>query len=431
MKFDGLNCPSIISQLNRKWKVIIMAKKRKAASGSGSIRKRANGTWEARYIVGVDPATGKSIRKSIYGKTQKEVREKLRAATAAIDEGTYFEPAKMTLGKWLEEWLDTYTENIKPMTMDNYTYAIRKKIIPRIGAVPLAGLTTLQIQRMCNDLHNGTDGNRPLSPKSVENIRGILHKALDQAVRLGYIRSNPSKAVILPKVIRPDLKPLEGEMVTAFMEAVKDDPYRIVFLVDLYTGMRQGEILGLTWDCVDFERNQITVRHQLLKRPGGKYYIGPTKNNRTRVMTVAPSVMTFLSQRKAQQDEHRLIAGDLWDKTGLVHTDKTCTELCDSPGLVFTNPIGRHLASITVYTHFKAAVRSIGADTVRFHDLRHSFATFSLENGDDVKTVQEALGHATVSFTLNVYGHVTDKMRNDHAERMETFIQSKLNGSKG
>ena len=115
--------------------------KRRAAAGSGSLRKRANGTWEARYVVGVDPATGKSIRKSVYGKTQKEVREKLRAATAAIDEGTYFEPAKLTLAQWLEEWLATYTGDIKPLTLDAYQRQIRNNIVPYIGAIPLASLS--------------------------------------------------------------------------------------------------------------------------------------------------------------------------------------------------------------------------------------------------------------------------------------------------
>ncbi len=406
--------------------------KRRAAAGSGSLRKRANGTWEARYVVGVDPATGKSIRKSVYGKTQKEVREKLRAATAAIDEGTYFEPAKLTLAQWLEEWLATYTGDIKPLTLDAYQRQIRNNIVPYIGAIPLASLSAPQIQRLYNDLQEGSR-KQPLAPKTIKNLHGVLHKALKQAVNIGYIRANPSDSVVVPRVIKSEIKPLEGDDVTAFMDAVQSDPYKLVYLIDLYTGMRQGEILGLSWDCVDFAKRKIVVRQQLQKqkKKGGQFYLAPLKNDKTRTVTVAASVMGFLAERRAEQAEQRLSAGSLWDPTGNVHTDDTCTQLCAAPNLVFTNALGGHLVAGTVYKHFKRLVASIGMDEARFHDLRHSFAVASLEMGDDVKTVQSNLGHATASFTLDVYGHVSEKMREDSADRMEAYIQSKVNSRKG
>lgn len=400
-----------------------MANKR-AAPGNGNIRKRSNGSWEARFVSGTDLGTGKSIRKSIYGKTQREVREKLRAATSSVDDGTYFEPERITLEQWLEEWLSTYTNDLKPLTLDAYQRQMRLNVIPYLGKAQLAALTAPQIQRLYNDLQRGRN-RKALSAKTIKNLHAILHRSLKQAVTIGYIRTNPADAVVVPRVIKSEIKPLEGDEVGAFMVAVENEEFRLVFLVDLYTGMRQGEVLGLTWDCVDFRRRQIIVKKQLQqgKVKGSPYYFAPLKNNKTRVLTVAPTVMSYLQEQRANQAEQRLAAGPLWDRTGQVYTDSDCTKLCTDCKLVFTNGLGRHLAINTVYKHFKRVVAKIGLDATRFHDLRHSFATASLENGDDIKTVQEALGHATASFTLDIYGHASERMKEDSAQRMEEYIK--------
>lgn len=406
---------------------------KRAAAGSGNLRKRPNGTWEARYIVGVDSATGKSIRKSVYGKTQKEVREKLRAAVAAIDVGEYFEPSKMTVGQWLDEWLLTYTGDLKPLTLDSYRRHIENNIKPHIGGVRLSSLTAPIIQRLYNNLQSGAD-KAPLSAKTIKNLHGVLHKALKQAVMVGYIKTNPADAVTVPRVQKKEIQPLEGGSIVAFMDAVQNEKYRLVYLVDLYTGMRQGEILGLTWDCVDFQNNTIHIKRQLQKQKnaGGRFYFAPLKNGKSRSVKVAPAVMRYLCEQKVAQSQTRLIAGELWDNSGGVYTDDTCSELSTEPNLVFTNELGGHLVGGTVYKRFKAIARNIGIPTARFHDLRHSFAVASLENGDDIKTVQSNLGHATASFTLDVYGHVSERMAQDSADRMEAYIMRvSKNTSKG
>lgn len=405
---------------------------KRSAHGSGSIRKRPNGTWEARYTLGNDPGTGKPIRKSVYGKTQKEVREKLRAATAAIDEGTYFEPAKFTLGQWLDEWLITYTADLKPLTLAAYQAHIEKNIKPYIGAVRLAALDAPTIQRLYNRLHCPPEPQKPLSAKTIKNLHGVLHKALKQAVEVGYIKFNPSDACKLPKVKRTEIQPLEGDTVSALFTALEGDRYRLLYLIDLFTGMRQGELLGLTWDCVDFERNEICIQKQLQKQKtkGGHFYFAPLKNGKSRSVTVAPSVMGYFRAQRATQAEQRVRAGQRWDGTGGVFKDANCQALSPKNiGLVFTNEWGGHLVGVTVYKHFKQLAADIGIPSARFHDLRHSFAVASLESGDDIKTVQENLGHATASFTLDVYGHVSAQMKKDSADRMEQYIQKRA--SKG
>ena len=384
-----------------------MRKTRKHAQGAGTIRKRAYGRWEARFTTGFDPASGKQVQKSIYGKTQKEVREKLAQITTELDDGTYMEPTKDTVEEWLDTWLETYVKySVKPYTLDAYQRNCDNYIKPMLGKIRLAALNAPQIQRF----YNGLLTEKELSPKTVRNIHGVFHKALEQAVKLGMIRSNPTNLCDLPKVRRKEIHPMEQEEITAFLKAIEGCKYELVYRVTLFTGMRQGEILGLTWDCVDFQHNALYVNKQLqkTKKVGGQYALAPTKSGRSRMITVAPSVMNLLKKQKSQQAQMRLLAGEAWN---------------NSLDLVFTNELGGHLSHFTVYIHFKRIVKELGMPEERFHDLRHSFAVASIESGDDIKTVQSNLGHATASFTLDVYGHISQKMRQQSADRMEQFIR--------
>lgn len=382
-------------------------KSKKNAQGAGTIRKRSDGRWEARYTTGFEPATGKQKQKSIYGKAQKEVREKLAEITTELDSGAYIEPSKESLGEWLEIWLDTYVQfSAKPYTLDAYQRVCRNHLQPMLGADRLPALSALQIQKFYNSLL--IDQN--LSPKTVRNIHGVLHRALDQAVKLGMIRNNPTNLCDLPKACRKEIYPMEQDKIELFLQAIKGHPYELLYLVTLFTGMRQGEVLGLTWGCVDFEHNTIYVDKQLqkTKKVGGSYTLAPTKNSRARIITAAVSVMSLLKKQKRRQAEAQLLAGYEWNNRW---------------GLVFTNERGGHLTHFTVYKHFNEAVTSIGLQEERFRDLRHSYAVAAIESGDNIKTVQSNLGHATASFTLDVYGHVSQKMRQQSAARMEEFVR--------
>ena len=165
------------------------------AQGEGTIRQRKDGTWEARYTVGRDPGTGKQIQKSVYGPTQKAVRQKLQQIAQAIDEGTYFEPSKMTVAAWMETWLQEYLGNVKPGTVANYTQHVRNHIVPALGAVKLSALQPPQIQHLYNQMQ--ADG---LSAKTIKNLHGAMHRALQTAVRMGYLKTNPAKGCILPRI---------------------------------------------------------------------------------------------------------------------------------------------------------------------------------------------------------------------------------------
>lgn len=390
---------------------------KKNTSGAGSIRKKTvvrNGTeytyWEARFTTGFDPSTGKQKQRSITGKTQKEVAQKLRQFTAELDNGTYHEPSKMTVGEWLDIWKDEYLMSVKPRTQDSYTATVNTHLKPAFGAMKLELLSTHDIQRFYNRLRNGDKTQAALSPKTIRNIHGVLHKALEQAVDLNYIRTNPASKCRLPKVEKTEIKPLDSDQIKAFLGACKGHPYEYVYVVTLFTGLREGEVLGLTWDCVNFNKGTITINKQLLRkrRSDGTYELASPKNGKSRYLTPAPYVMDILQAQKHRQTAWQEQAGSAWEQTGLV----------------FTNELGHNLSAQTVYLHFKKLAEQIGCQNARFHDLRHSYAVAALQSGDDIKTLQENLGHHTAAFTLEVYGHVTEQMKRDSADRMQRFIQS-------
>lgn len=385
-------------------------KSTRGAQGAGTIRQRSDGRWEARYTVGRDPGTGKQIQRSVYGATQQEVRKKLAQVTTDIDGGTYKEPCKMTLSQWLDIWSTEYLGGVKPKTVESYCCQIKVHIKPALGAVKLETLNTHMIQKFYNSLSKERNGKPGLSPKSIKIVHGVLHKALQQAVSIGYIKFNPSDACTIPRVERKEVKPLDNEAITKFLKAIQGHRFEDVYLTLLFTGMRRGEICGLTWDHVNLEKGTILINRQLQNiqgQPGG-FRLVSTKSSKGRTITVATSVVEVLKKHRAKQAEARLLAGPIWKDEGFVFTDDT----------------GSHLSPNTLYHNYKRLVASIGMPDARLHDLRHSYAVAALRAGDDIKTVQGNLGHHTASFTLDTYGHVTEEMKQASADRMNSFIKS-------
>lgn len=395
--------------------------KSRGAQGGGSIRKRPDGRWEARYTTGFDPKTGRQIQRSIYGKTQKEVRQKLNQVTVEIDSGDYLEPSGMKLRDWLDSWLADYSGDKKYSTMKHYRAACETHIKPHLGDVPLSKLNDVIAQKFYNSLSHPEDGEKALSPKTVKNVHGILSKAMSQAARNGLIKFNPCEGAVLPKVSKKEIRPLSNEQVKGLLElADSDEVYGILVKLIVLTGLREAEAMGLTWDCVDFEKGTILVNKQLQKRPksAGGMVFSSLKNGKPRLLRPAPYVMELLRQRQERQRRQRLEAGEAWEEW---HDAQV------KGSLVFTTLTGSYLSPQTVYNHFKVMAAKLGVPNARVHDLRHTFAVLSLENGDDIKTVQGNLGHATAAFTLDVYGHVSDTMQKASAERMERFVQSIVN----
>ena len=223
---------------------------------------------------------------------------------------------------------------------------------------------------------------------------------------------NPCEAAEVPKVIQREIKPLTDAEIPLFLKAIEDNPMRNAYALCLFAGLREGECLGLSWDQVDFEGKKLTISQQLQreKKKNGKYYIAPTtKNGKVRKIVPPDIAFQYLRAERARQAENRLLAGELWS---------------NPHNLVFTTEIGENIAISTFYKTFKKIVAEIGRPDARPHDLRHTAATIAIASGADVKSVQDLLGHATASFTLNVYTHTSDQMKKDTAARMQNYYDN-------
>lgn len=377
-----------------------MARK-KAANGSGlQPRRRADGTYEGRITI-----DGKT--KSFYGKTAAEVRKKMTAAQSQVDAGVYREPSKMTVEQWLDVWQDEYLGRVKLSTRITYHQNIVNYIVPALGHVKLSALNPAQYQRFINDLSRKNG----LSPKYIKNIHGVAHAAFRKARKLRFITENPADDAELPDIGKPKIEALDIPEAKALLNVLDDGLYATIVKIDLFTGMREGEILGLQWSCVDFDKGTITIDKQLC-RPrvkGASYRLDTPKNSKTRVITPAPFVMELLKQQRQRQIEQRLRAGSVWDDHGF-------------PGLCFTYENGKFLCYQVVLRFLRKALKEAGLSERRFHDLRHSFTTLSREAGDDWKTISENLGHYSVAFTLDTYAHLLPSVRRESSQRMEAFI---------
>ena len=383
-------------------------KSNRREAGSGTIFKREDGRWQGQFVSGRNPETGKLIRHSVYGKTQREVAAKLREATASIDCGTYQEPNKLTVAEYAKEYFSTCAVNLSHNTQVSYKRILDKHILPALGKVKLTDLNHRQVQRFVTSL----SAQKGLSAKTVRNIHGVLHNMLESAVRDELLLRNVSERCSLPRVTQHQVRAITTAELSRFLQAIDGKQFRNIFFIDIFSGLRLSEILGLRWDDVDFDYDCIYVRQQLQQKQikgDFSYFLAPPKEGKQRKIILAQNAMQVLRHQRTKQLEQQLAAGALWD---------------NSLHLVFTNDFGQPLNRRTVYKHLKRILLDCGMGNYTFHSLRHSFATISLENGDDIKTVQTNLGHYAASFTLKTYVHVSDQMQRNSAARMQELIAS-------
>ena len=383
-----------------------MAKKR--ANGEGSIRKRKDGRWEGRYTAGHNLETGKPIYRNVLGKTQAEVKEKLKTAIQETQSLDFSKTGQYTVGQWMDVWYENYAKiKVRPSSHQTYKGYIENHIKPNIGDIPLEKLTTLDLQRLYKTLlANGrvdrleSKGQpKGLSPKTVRNIHQILSSALKLAQEQRIILTNPAEGCALPKVEHREMKTLPVEQLQSFLREAKDSGVFELYYLELATGLRRGELLGLKWEDIDLEHGDLRVKRQIA-RINGKVVEAPLKTrNAYRTLPLAEDTISILKEQKKK------VGNSPW---------------------VFPSATGGPISPDSVLHMLHRVLKRAGLPQVRFHDLRHTFATLALQNGVDIKTVSGMLGHFSAGFTLDTYAHVTTSAQKAAANTMGKLLSGSV-----
>ncbi len=388
-----------------------MAKKR--GQGEGTIRKRADGRWEALLSLGI--VDGKPKRKSFYGKTRKEVADKLVAAQRELQQGGMVVTERQTVAQFLTRWLDEVIKPSKePATYRTYAGLARKHLIPALGHHQLGRLAPQHVQAMLTAKSTGDLAGKPCT---VQRLRDVLRNALNQALRWGLVTRNVAELVDPPHYQPPEVQPFTPEEAQAFLAAAKGDRLEALYTVVLAVGLREGEALGLRWEDVDFTKGLIRVRKQV-QRIDGKLQlkdIKTAKRKRSRTVSLPPVLLAALRAHRTRQLEERLLAGGRWQDWDLV----------------FPSTIGTPLDARNVLRRFQTLVATAGLPHQRFHDLRHCCASLLLAQGVPPRVVMEILGHSDIRLTMNTYAHVMPVLQREAADLMEAFLTGTTAGPAG
>ena len=374
----------------------------KRGNGEGSITRRKDGRWMARYTIytadGVE-------RKTIYGKTRSEVAEALSKALSDRAGGLVFDAGSLTLGDYLTRWLeDSVKGNVRHRTYGNYRSHVRHHIVPALGRIKLKNLSPAHVQGLYRSkLDSG------LSPASVRYIHAVLHRSLKQAVKWGLIPRNMAEAVDPPRPTRKEINPLSPEEARKLLEVARGDRLEALYVLAITCGLRQGELLGLKWGDLDLPNKNLRVARQLQRmRDGSGLSLVPTKADRGRNIHLSALAVEALDRHHQKQQTERERAAHLYRNLNLV----------------FASGIGTLLdPSNVVNRSFKPLRQQAGVRPIRFHDMRHTCATLMLSQAVPAKVVQEMLGHANISMTIDTYSHVLPNMQERAAQAIDTVFK--------
>ena len=379
-----------------------MAKRR--ANGEGNIRKRSDGRWEGRYTAGRDPETGKTVYKNVLGKTQTEVKAKLKQAIQENAEVDTLKAAQYTVGQWMDVWFENYAKiKVRPTSHQTYRGYIDNHINPNIGKMPLSKLTTLELQKLYKKLLSKGRVDRieakgqpkGLSPKTVRNIHQVISSAMDFAKAQKLIAVNPTDGCALPKLEHREMKTLPVEQLASFLREAKESGVFEMYYIELATGLRRGELLGLKWEDLNLEQCTLRVQRQV-SRINGEVVEAPLKTkNSYRTISLGTDAVGILKEQRKK---------------------------CGSSEYVFPSPTGGPISPDSVIQMLHRVLKRAGLPKVRFHDLRHTFATVALQNGVDIKTVSGMLGHYSAGFTLDTYAHVTTQAQREAAKTVGSVL---------
>lgn len=407
--------------------------KNKRGQGEGSIRERFKKTkdgkkvsigWEARYTVG-KKADGTPNRKSIYGKTSVEVKKALRKVLTEIDTGVYIEPSKLPVSDWLDTWLMDYKkQSVKIKTFTSYQDTVRLHIKPEIGPVNLKDLQAPQVQHLISGIKD-----KGLSPRMAKYVYTILTMALKQAIKSNLLIKNVCDAVTLPKQTKGEIRVLTVKEQDTFTEAVRGHRLEAAFILDLFTGLRIGELLALKWSDIDLKEGVLKVRRNVQRvriddaeTKTQLVYGEPKTESGKRSIPLLDEVVEILKEHKKRQLAEEVRAGPLYD--GKKADDDSSKKRDKDDRLVFCTELGKQLEIRNFQRTFYELVEKANLKKVNFHALRHTFATRGLENGIEPKVMQELLGHASIIMTLDIYSHVMPEKKKESMNKLKVLFKT-------
>jgi len=379
--------------------------------GEGSVFQRADGRWTG--VVDLGWVDGKRRRQSVYGRSRKEAHERLQAALRTRSDGLAPAPARLTVGQYLTaDWLPAAKAKVRASTFDSYRSIVDVHLVPALGKIRLTALTVADVERLLR-----AKSAAGLSPRRVAMIRAVLRIALGRAVRNSVLPRNVAALAAAPRQERHEIEPFAPDEIRTLLAAVHGHRLEAMFVVAVSSGLRMGELLGLSWPDVDLERGSLTVRAALAKIEGEWDLVPPKSSTSRRTIALPELGVVALRAHRTRQLEERLRSGGVWDPSREGH---------DEPwNLVFATATGRPLDGPNVSRTFHAILEAAALPRRRFHDLRHSAATALLVAGVSARVVQSILGHSQISLTLGTYSHAIPELQMDAAERMDALLAAR------
>jgi integrase len=382
----------------------------------GHIIKRGKYSYSLAVSLGRDATTGKYKYQWVTVKgTKKEAEKRLSELLHQLDTGTFMKPGKITLAEYLERWLKDYAwSNLAPRTAEGYESIIYRHLVPSLGGMTLTSLKPEHLQHYYSGklVDGRCDGEGALNPTTVSHHHTCLHRALKMALKWGLISRNPADAVTPPRPQRAEIHTMNEDDITKFFEAAKATPYYVLFYEALFTGMRRSELLALRWCDVDLLLCQVHITRSLHHLHTGEIvFRAPKTAKARRMVSLSPSAALLLQEHRDKQEAQRAMLG---------------IPLKDDD-LIFSDLEGKPLLPDTVSHAWAKLVKRAGLEGIRFHDARHTHASLMLKQGAHPKVVQERLGHATISTTLDLYSHVAPGLQEAAAARFDEAFTARYN----